>query len=131
MENKKFLKMCQKEIDIFRKVVAKLPEIKNAYGSINWKLVVPEKQKVIEKIASSLEISPKFIDSMFTVNDRMESSGATREVLVSQMGQYLRFALYKTHKDYIELSRYLIKLYFEELDKIIEDLGKKKKFKLF
>lgn len=131
MENKKFLKTCEKEVDTFRKVIGKLPEIKNAYGSINWKLVVPEKQKVIEKIASSLEISPRFIDSMFTVNDRLESSGASREVLISQLGQYLRFALYKTHEDYIELSQCLIKLYFEELDKDIGGLGKKMKFKLF
>ena len=123
--------MCQKEIDTFRKVGAKLPEIKNAYGSINWKSVVPQKQKVIEKIALTLEIAPKFIDSMFTANDRLEASGATREVLISQMGQYLRFTLSKTHEDYIELSQCLIKLYFEELDKIIENLGKKKKFNLF
>ena len=68
---------------------------------------------------------------MFTVNDRMESSGATREVLVSQMGQYLRFALYKIHKDYIELSRYLIKLYFKDLDEIIGGSTSKKKFGLF
>jgi hypothetical protein len=131
MENKKFLKTYQREIDTFRKVVERLLDIKNAYGSINWKLVVPEKQKVIEKIASSLEISPKFIDSMFTVNDHLESSGASREALVSQVGQYLRFALYKKHEDYAEISRYLIKLYFEDLDNAINGSSKAKKFKLF
>ncbi len=117
--------MCQKEIDIFRKVIAKLPEIKNAYGSINWKFVVPEKQKYIEKVASTLDISPKFISSMFIENDRLEASGASREVLISQMGQYLRFVLSRKHEKFVELSQCLIKLYFEELDKTIKDFSGK------
>ena len=131
MEYKKFLKTHSKEVNVFRKIVSNMPEIKDKYGSINWRLIVPEKQRCIEKVASSLDISPKFISSMFIENDRLEAAGATHEVLVSQMGQYLRFTLSKTHEDYVELSQCLIKLFFEELDKIIENIDKKKKFKLF
>jgi hypothetical protein len=61
-------------------------------------------------------VSPRFISLMFRENERLDSSGASRSVLVSQMGQYLRFALYKTNKDYVAISQYLIKLYFEDLD---------------
>jgi hypothetical protein len=103
--------------------------IVDEYGEIDWKLLEPEKQKCIEKITSTVGVSPRFISSMFLENERLESSGASRNVLVSQMGQYLRFALYKTNKDYVSISQYLIKLYFEDLDKTFEN--SRNKFKLF
>ena len=119
MEYKKFLKTYKKEIDTFRKTISKLPEIKNEYGNINWKLVVPEKQKCIEKITSNIGISPRFINSMFLENMRLEASGAPREASISQMGQYLRFILSKTDENYAQISWFLLRLYFEEFDEII------------
>lgn len=108
-------------INKFCKTASKKVGIIDEYGDVDWKLLVPEKQKCIEKITSTLEVLPRFISSMFLENENLEALGASRDVLISQMGQYLRFALYKTNKDYIVLSQYLIKLYFEDLDRIFID----------
>ena len=122
-------KVYKEIIDKFCKTTSKRVGIVDEYGEIDWKLLEPEKQKCIEKITSTVGVSPRFISSMFLENERLESSGASRNVLVSQMGQYLRFALYKTNKDYVSISQYLIKLYFEDLDKTFEN--SRNKFKLF
>jgi hypothetical protein len=106
----------KKIIDQFCKTTSKKVGIVDEYGEIDWRLLEPEKQKCIEKIASIMGVSSRFINSMFLKSEQLESSGASRDVLVSQMGQYLRFALYKTNKDYVSISQYLIKLYFEDLD---------------
>jgi len=126
MKYKNFLVNNKEIIDRFCDITSRKVGIIDEYGQEDWESVIPEKQKCIERISSIIGISQKFMDNLFLENERLETSGAPKSVLISQMGQYLRFALSKTNEDYVDLSQFIIKLYFEDLDKIFKDFYAKK-----
>ncbi|MGA3292039.1 MAG: restriction endonuclease [Candidatus Microgenomates bacterium] len=126
MEYKSFLDKNRDVINKFCEITSRKVGIIDEYGQEDWESVAAEKQRCIEKISSTLGISQRFMDNLFLENERMEVSGAPRDILISQMGQYLRFALSKTNDEYIDLSQFFIKLYFEDLDKIFKDFYKTK-----
>lgn len=122
-----FIKKNQSIINKFCEIGERNFSTIDEYGDLDYNALSTEKRRCIKKIAVNLGLSEKYLNQLFEDLDQYDIRGYSKEILISKLGQSLRFALGQISPNLKTNSYYLLKLYFYDLENIFKDYHEKYK----